>query len=139
YSEDSTAANGGFLGEFPRGQMVPEFDKAAFSLGVGAVSDLVQTQFGFHIIKVVNKQEPRLRTFEEMKEAIRSIVLGTKGAAKAADVSRQVAAELTKNKNMEAVAQKFGLEVRQTPFLSAGQRVPDLSNSAEFIKQVFTL
>ena len=82
FSEDSSAAQGGNLGEFPRGQMVPEFEKAAFSLGVGAISDLVQTQYGFHIIKVNKKQEARLRTFAEMKEAIRSIVLGTKGAAK---------------------------------------------------------
>jgi parvulin-like peptidyl-prolyl isomerase len=62
FSEDTSAANGGNLGDFPRGKMVPEFDKAAFSLGVGAVSDLVQTQFGFHIIKVLKKQEPKLRT-----------------------------------------------------------------------------
>jgi peptidyl-prolyl cis-trans isomerase D len=140
FSEDSTAANGGNLGEFSRnGQMVPEFEKAAFSLGVGAVSDLVQTQYGFHIIKVLKKQEPRLRTFEEMKEAIRSIVLGTKGAAKAEDVSRLVSSELATNKNLDAVAQKYGAEVRTTPMLSAGQKVEGLSNSADFIRQVFSL
>jgi peptidyl-prolyl cis-trans isomerase D len=140
FSEDSSAANGGNVGEFSRdGRMVPEFEKAAFSLGVGAVSDLVQTQFGFHIIKVLKKQEPRLRTFDEMKEAVRSIVLGTKGASKAEDVSRLVTSDLATNKNMDAVAQKYGAEVRTTPMLSAGQRVPGLSNSPEFIRQVFSL
>jgi peptidyl-prolyl cis-trans isomerase D len=107
YSEDSSAAQGGNLGEFPRGQMVPEFEKAAFSLGVGAISDLVQTQYGFHIIKVNKKQEARLRPFSEMKEAIRSIVLGTKGAAQASDVAQKIAAELKTNKNLDAVAQKY--------------------------------
>jgi len=140
FSEDSSAANGGNLGEFSRnGQMVPEFEKAAFSLGVGAVSDLVQTQYGFHIIKVLKKQEPRLRTFDEMKEAVRSIVLGTKGASKAEDVSRLVTSDLATNKNMDAVAQKHGAEVRTTPMLSAGERVAGLSNSPEFIRQVFSL
>jgi peptidyl-prolyl cis-trans isomerase D len=139
YSEDSSAAQGGNLGEFPRGQMVPEFEKAAFSLGVGAISDLVQTQYGFHIIKVNKKQEARLRPFTEMKEAIRSIVLGTKGAAQAADVSQKIAAELKTNKNLDAVAQKYEAEVRETPAISAGQNIPQLSNSAEMIKQIFSL
>jgi peptidyl-prolyl cis-trans isomerase D len=139
FSDDSSAANGGNLGDFPRGQMVPEFDKAAFSLGVGATSDLVQTQFGFHIIKVLKKQEPKLRTFDEMKEAVRSIVLGTKGAAKAEDVSRLVTSDLATNKNLEAVAQKNGVEVRTTPMLTAGQKVEGLSNSPEFMRQVFSL
>jgi peptidyl-prolyl cis-trans isomerase D len=139
FSEDSSAAQGGNLGEFPRGQMVPEFEKAAFSLGVGAISDLVQTQYGFHIIKVNKKQEARLRPFTEMKEAIRSIVLGTKGAAQAADVSQKIAAELKTNKNLDAVAQKYEAEVRETPAISAGQNIPQLSNSAEMIKQIFSL
>jgi len=139
YSEDSSAAQGGNLGEFPRGQMVPEFEKAAFSLGVGAISDLVQTQYGFHIIKVNKKQEARLRPFSEMKEAIRSIVLGTKGAAQASDVAQKIAAELKTNKNLDAVAQKYDAEVRETPAISAGEKIPQLSNSAEMIKQIFSL
>jgi len=139
FSEDTSAAQGGMLGEFPRGQMVPEFEKAAFGLGAGAISDLVQTQFGFHIIKVLKRQEPKLRTFDEMKGAIRSIVLGTKGANKAAEISQKVSAELSTNKNLDAVAQKYGVEVRQTALLSAGTKVPELSNSAEFIKQIFTM
>jgi len=139
YSEDSTATQGGNLGEFPRGQMVPEFEKAAFSLGVGAISDLVQTQYGYHIIKVNKKQEARLRPFTEMKEAIRSIVLGTKGAAQAAEVSQKIAAELKTNKNFDAVAQKYEAEVRETAPISAGQTIPQLSNSSEMIKQIFSL
>jgi len=139
FSEDSSASRGGDLGEFNRGQMVPEFEKAAFSLGVGAVSDLVQSQFGFHIIKVTKKQEQRVRPLSEMKEAIRSIVRGTKGAEKATEVAEKITAELKNNKNMEAAAQKFEAEVRETPLISAGQSIPQLSNSAEVVKEIFTL
>lgn len=138
-SEDSTASNNGFLGEFPRGQMVPEFDKVAFSLGEGAVSDLVKTQFGFHIIKVTHHQQARLRGLPELKEAIRSILLSTKGNEKAAEVSKQVAAELGKNKNLDAIAQKYGLDVRTTKFVSATDKLEELSNSAEFTRQLFSL
>ena len=83
FSEDTTAASGGDLGDFGRGQMVPEFERAAFSLAVGAISDLVQTQYGFHIIKVNGKQEARERPFEELKEAIRPIVETRKAEQKA--------------------------------------------------------
>jgi len=58
FSEDSSAAAGGDLGQFTPGQMVPEFDRAAFNMAPGAISDLVQSQFGFHIIKVKKAGRP---------------------------------------------------------------------------------
>ena len=139
FSEDSTATSGGDLGEFGHGQMVPEFDKVAFSLGVGAISDLVQTQFGIHIIKVNGKQEARERPFEEVKEAIRPIIETRKAEQKANDLAQQVAVELVNNKNLEAVAAKFGAEVKETPLMEQNEPIAELGNAADFTRRMFTM
>jgi peptidyl-prolyl cis-trans isomerase D len=139
YSEDSTASNGGDLGDFKRGQMVPEFDKVAFSLGVGAVSDLVQSQFGFHIIKVNSKQEGRDRPFEEMKEAIRPIVETRKAEQKANDMAQQIAVDLVNNKNLEAVAAKYNVQVKETPLVEPNTPIQELGNANELEKKMFAM
>jgi peptidyl-prolyl cis-trans isomerase C len=66
-----SAPNGGELGTFGRGRMVPAFEKAAFALKVGEISEPVQTQFGYHVITVTDRQEARTRPFDEVKEEIR--------------------------------------------------------------------
>jgi peptidyl-prolyl cis-trans isomerase C len=68
--DPGSAPNGGDLGYFEQGQMVPPFEQAAFALKPGEVSEVVETQFGYHIIKVAEKQESRVVPLEEAKGQI---------------------------------------------------------------------
>ena len=61
YSDDPSGEQGGDLGWFSRGEMVPEFEDAAFSLGVGQISEVVRTKYGFHIIKCTGRKGDRVR------------------------------------------------------------------------------
>lgn len=139
FSEDTSGKQGGNLGSFGRGAMVPEFDESAFNLGVGAISDLVKTQFGFHIIKVNEKQEGRLRTFDDLKEAIRPRVLFEKGGVEARKVAEQIALDLATTKDLNAVAAKHGATVKETPLSEQGQPLDELGNSAPYQTMVFSL
>ena len=74
-STDGAAANGGDLGFFGPGRMVPEFEKAAFALEVGAYSkEPVQTQFGYHVIMVTDKRVQQPPAFEQVKDQVRSLL-----------------------------------------------------------------
>jgi peptidyl-prolyl cis-trans isomerase C len=72
---DSTRDTGGELGWVPRGVMVPAFDKALFALKVGEISPVVQTPFGFHVIKVEEIEAPVRRPFESVRAEVRQKVL----------------------------------------------------------------
>jgi len=76
YSDCPSSKKGGDLGFFDRPQMVPEFSQAAFSLKVGEISDIVQTKFGYHIIKVTDTKPATERSFKESKEQIKQRLSG---------------------------------------------------------------
>ena len=68
--ESDDSQNDGHLGTFGKGRMVPPFEKAAFSLKVGEVSEPVKSQFGWHLIELHDRKEPEVTHFEEVKEKI---------------------------------------------------------------------
>ena len=70
YSSCPSKEQGGNLGEFGRGMMVPEFENAAFELEIGVVSEPVQTQFGYHLIKVESKNGADVMPFEAVKQEV---------------------------------------------------------------------
>jgi peptidyl-prolyl cis-trans isomerase C len=78
YSQDGSAAQGGDLNYFPKGQMVPEFSNAAWALKPGELSPVVTTQFGYHIIKLTDRKPGRVVPFEEAQGQIKQFLEGQK-------------------------------------------------------------
>lgn len=78
YSKCPSKEQGGNLGAFERGRMVPEFEKSAFDLDINTVSEPVKTQFGYHIIKVEEKNESDVKPLEEVKEMVSANLLQEK-------------------------------------------------------------
>lgn len=78
YSTCPSSENGGDLGYFTRGRMVPEFENAAFDMEKGEISKPVKTQFGYHLIKLVDRKEEGARSFDDVKDQIMQELLGQK-------------------------------------------------------------
>lgn len=78
FSSCPSKDNGGNLGDFGKGQMVPEFDTAVFSMAEGEISAPVKTQFGYHIIKLVKKNEAKPMEYSEVKEDLKNMLLNEK-------------------------------------------------------------
>lgn len=112
-SQDTgSASQGGDLGYFTRGAMVPEFEKAAFALTKGQISDVVETEFGYHIIEVTDIKEAQLPSFETLRPKIEE-------ALKEQQAQRQFAEEAEnftnsvyeQSESLAPTAEKLGLQV----------------------------
>lgn len=119
YGQDSTAEQGGDLGFFTREQMVKPFADAAFSLAVGEVSEPVRTAFGFHLIKVEEKQPATQRTLDEVREELRKTLAVEAATEQLQDKTDEVLAAALGNGDMNAAAARVGLEVTKTGLSSA--------------------
>lgn len=137
YSEDpGSAKNGGSLDWIGRGRTVPEFEKAAFSLAKGATSDLVQSSYGFHIIRVDDKQAAHLKSLDEVKAQIEP-VLKQQQAAQAAQSAGNALAAAAKTNGLDKAAAAKGLQVVTTDFFSRADSLPGIGAAQPFMEAVF--
>ena len=141
YSEDTTKDKGGDLDWIVRGQTVPEFEAAAFSLPKGSISDLVKTQYGFHIIQVIDRQMARTQTFDEVKASIQSQMQQEKGEQLGETQSTQIAEEIrrTGREPIEELTKKFNLLTGEAKLVEANQPLPELGNAPGLLDDVFRL
>ncbi len=137
YSEDpGSGKNGGSLGFIGRGRTVPEFEKTAFSLPKGATSDLVQSSYGFHIIRVDDKQAAHLKTLDEVKDQIEGSIREQKAAQAASNQVNALLAQ-ARGTGLDKAAAAKGLNLVNTDFVSRTDSLPGIGNSAQFMSAVF--
>jgi peptidyl-prolyl cis-trans isomerase D len=138
YSEDPGSANvGGSLGWIGKGQMAAEFEKAAFSLPKGQISDVVKSLDGFHIVRVDEKQDAHVKPLDEVKATIEPILKQQK-AQQAAQKQAEALLKQAQAQTLDAAAAAQGIPVINSDFFGRKDLLPGLGPASQFMDAVFT-
>jgi peptidyl-prolyl cis-trans isomerase D len=138
YSEDPGSANvGGSLGWIGRGQATPEFEKVAFSLPKGQISDVVKSSDGFHIIRVDDKQDAHVKSLDEVKATIEPILKQQK-AQQAAQKQAEDLLKTARAQGLDAAAAAQSVPVITSDFFSRKDLLPGLGPASQFMDAVFS-
>jgi peptidyl-prolyl cis-trans isomerase D len=138
-SEDQgSAANGGDLGCFPAGRMVREFDDALYGLEPGQISELVRTNFGYHVIRLDSRREETTLPLADVEDRVRLLVTEQKMTELGDEKSGAVAAALSRGKTLEEAAAAVGLEVKSSEPFARGE-TPAVLASASLVAHVFEM
>jgi peptidyl-prolyl cis-trans isomerase D len=136
--DPGSKTQGGELGWMDRGKTVPEFDKAAFTLAPGQTSELVKTQFGYHILQVEEKKEAHQRPLAEVKAEILPVLEQQKAGAAEQTFASQLAADAKKN-GMDKAAAARGLHAVTTDFVAKDGVIAGLADGAPLLTQAFSV
>lgn len=139
FSEDPTKANGGDLGYFEKGRMIPEFESAAFALKPGEVSNIVKTQFGYHIIKVEDRKPPYTESLEEAKEKIRNRLATEQAQAKAYSEALRARSSMQTDSDFEKTAKDYQKPIKKTGYFSGQELIPGIGRNPQLQRAAFNL
>ena len=134
-SEDSSKDAGGELGFFRRGATVPEFEKALFSQKIGD-TQIVKSQFGYHILQVEERQTAHSESIDEVRPAIQATLMRQKAAVAEENFARTLTSEAGKN-GLAKTAAAHHLEVTTTPLVGVQGVISALPNSTEILGKAF--
>ena len=140
-SEDpGSASKGGDLGWVVRGQMVKEFEDTTFALKPKEISNVITTQYGFHIIQVLEKEPAHLKTLDEVKPDILTAIRSQSVFDKMQALADQAHDQLTKNpQNAQQIANKLGLQFVDLPKYASGTPIGDLGTDPQVNSAIASL
>lgn len=140
FSEDpGSKAKGGDLGFFSKGRMLPEFEKTAFALPVGKISEPIKTEYGYHLIKVEEKRGAVTREFEQVKNDIVKHLIAKERSAKALG-EIEAAMKAGEQITIEKALTQSKLSWQETGVFSAdGESIPKIGQNEEAIQVAFSL
>ena len=136
--DPGSATKGGELPAFQHGAMVPEFEKAAFALqNKGQLSGLVKSQYGFHIIQLIDKQPAHTKSLDEVKAEIVPIVKQQKESKAVDELARTLEAQ-TKAQGLDKAAAARNLEIQTSDFFSNTDSLPGIGQAPDFMQAAFS-
>jgi len=138
-SDDATAKKGGDLGYFAPGTMVPAFDKVVFAMQKGELSDIVETQFGFHIIRLTDIKPAKTKLLAEVRDQLRQQLARAKADEEAYKLSQDLDDALGREDNLHAAAASLNMKVREIGPISMNEALADpaFAKDASFRSQIF--
>jgi len=141
HSEDpGSGKNGGDLGQFAKGTMVPEFEKALDTLKPGEVGGPVKTVFGYHLIRLDEVLEEREKPLEEVKDEIAKQLKTKKGQQRVRRTIKKIFQSSDKDSDLARAAKEYNAETKTTDFISSKtHNVPDIGIVPEFFNTAFIL
>ena len=139
YSDDPSKENGGDLGYFKRGRMIKEFEDAAFSLKKGEISGLVKTSYGYHIIKVDDIKEKKVKPFDEVRAKIDGIMRHNRTMDMADEKGLSLIDQLPYDVNLKQFAADHDEPYGSTEFFSRSEPAPLVSGNSKLIETLFSL
>jgi peptidyl-prolyl cis-trans isomerase D len=141
YSGDpGSGTNGGSLGQFSRGMMVPEFEAALDQLTPGELGGPVKTLFGFHIVRLDEVKEERLKPLTEVQEEIKKTLKKDKARKRIRRIAKKIRKAAGVGNDLAKAALEYKAETKTTEFISGKvHNVPEIGNVPEFFNTAFSL